>query len=370
MKKVKEIALRFNAKGEGIVNYDAITKVNKDYFKEWNDNTKFAKKVWFNNEDTNQMDYKIAISSDLIRTSVFNNHLKSPTITHHPMLMCDYFSNIDSLLRGWMFPVSGTLGFKRKSPVSLSKLIQTNNTKSVIEIGTKRGEMELKDVKDLENVEDVEKKKKSKSLRNTETIGYVEYSGTGFIDIQQLQFLSLDDMFDRLAFNSDYFGTFKEMFKNKYGFNLTSKHYTMVTESTKFPEKGVLFDTDILNLFVRHLLKNLYNFNVKRNTSYVHMSDLEYKPIYTDDSYNDSINDENGWIKINNQNEVDSITFDYEFYYQEADLDSISMLEEAKKYREINEAEEQKRKEEKKEADKIKRQLKKQQKENEQVSVD
>ena len=363
MKKVKEIALRFNAKGEGIVNYDAITKPNTDYFKEWHKNTKFAKKIWFRNEETNEIDYKIAISSDLIRTSVFNNHLKSPTITHHPKLMCDYFSNIDSLLRGWMFPVSGTLGFKRKSPVTLSKLIQTNNTKSVLEIGTKRGEIELKDIENLDE-------KKSTSLRNSETIGHIEYSGTGFIDIQQLQFLSLDDMFDRLAFNSDYFDTFKEIFKNKYGFELTSKHYLMLTESTKFPEKGVLFDTDILNLFVRHLLKNLYDFNVKRNTSYVHMSDLEYKPIYTDDSYNDSVNDENGWIKINNKNEIDSITFDYQIYYQEANLDSISMLDEAKEYRKRNEAEEQKRKEEKKEADKIKRNLKKQQKENEQVSVD
>lgn len=346
MKKVKDIALRFTAKGEGIVNYDdSSSKPNRDYFKIWNDNVKYAKKDWYYDEENKKMDYKIVISSDAIRSSIFNNHLKSPVISHHQKLLCDHFSNVNSLLRGWLFTVSGSLGFKRKSAVTIGKLVQTNNSKSVIQINTKRGEME---VKNIENPND----RKSKSLRYTETIGHIEYSGKGFIDIQQLQFLSLDDMFDRLGFNSDYFDTFKEMFKNKYGFDLTAKHYTMITEPTKFPEMGIRFNTEVLNLFVRHLLKIIYNFNIKRNTSYAYMDGLEYKVIYSDDSFNDSVNDERGWIKINNEVEIDSINFEYESYYEEADLNSISIVEEAKEFKKSNDNEEYERKEKKKELEK------------------
>lgn len=335
-RKLKQIALKINAKGNGIVNNDYKTYLNKTIHKNWNDNTSFAKKSFYLDEKGN-IQYKIQVSSDLIRSTVFNNTIKTPTLTHHKYLMCDYFSNIDSIMRGWFFGEKDTLGSKKKSAITLTKLTQTNNAVSYLEIGTKQGEIKLKDKINVEEetkpetddtTKNTKKKKKkgegSNSLRFVETIGDIEYSGDGFIDIQQLQFLSLDDMFDRLAFNPDYVPEFCKMFKNKYNYDINANYYTMTTDSSKLPEYGILLNDDIQNLLIKHFLKNLYNLTIKRSGSYLRLSELYYKPIYEDDSVKDMLDDENGWIKINNEKEIGDLNFEYSVYFVESNKDEIT----------------------------------------------
>ncbi len=76
--------------------------------------------------------------------------------------------------------------------------MQDSNSVSFMEIGTKSGDKRSGD-----------DSKGGLSLRNTECVGDITYSGKGSIDIAGLEFLSCDPIFDRYSFNPDEYDILK-----------------------------------------------------------------------------------------------------------------------------------------------------------------
>ena len=95
--------------------------------------------------------------------------------------------------------------YKKKSALTLTSAVQTNNALSSIEVGTTSG------------VKNTDENKSDNTLHYHETIGDITYLATGVIDLMQLQFVSMDEIFDRLALNSDYFNVYKN--SNFYRFS-------------------------------------------------------------------------------------------------------------------------------------------------------
>lgn len=316
MKKVKGILFNFELVGNDIVNFDS-----KDQRFQWNqlvgkqhcnyDNVNFAKKNWYI-DDNGKLTYKIKISSDCLRNAIFKGDFQcqSPNIADNELIFLNFLSSPASILRGYMLTTK-KYPYKKKSPVTITEAEQTCGAVSNIEIGSTSG-LKIAD----ENKSDI-------TLYYHESVGNIKYSGTGAIDLKELQFLSMDQVFDRMALNSDLFGDYSNFLKTKLSsFNSTPKYYYIDGTSVKIPELGVVFsDEDVVSL-VKEFFKRLLSLNISRRSSYVKISGLKIKFIY--DCVVDTLNDGN-WITI--ANETDIPEFEPEnFYVEETDFDKAKNL--------------------------------------------
>lgn len=317
MKKVKGILFNFDLVGTGIVNFD-----NKDQRFQWNqlsgkphckyDNVNFAKKNWYKDEN-GELTYKVKISSDCLRNAIFKTDFQcqSPNIADNELIFLIFLSSPASILRGYQFTTK-VYPYKKKSTVTITDAEQTCDAVSNIEIGSTSG-LKITD----ENKSDT-------TLHYHESVGNIKYSGAGAIDLKELQFLSMDQVFDRMALNSDLFDNYSKFLKTKLpSFNSTPKYYYIDGTSVKIPELGVVFsDEDVVTL-VKEFFKRLLSLNISRRNSYAKIYGLKIKFIY--DCTVDTLNENENWITIKNESEVPE--FEPEnFYVEEVDFDKAKEL--------------------------------------------
>ena len=326
MKKVKNILFRMKLKGRGIVNYDS--NKQKEVFKNLEtqkfshlrrttDNVMYAKKKFYGTGDDTK--YKIVISPQALRHYIFakETEIQSATLIHHDELLYAYMATPTSILRGYLFAKDET--FKRTSALRLYEVEQTNDAISTLEFFSKSGYKNS----------DKEKEGSDPTLYEKETIGDVEYTGSGCIDLMQLQFVSCDQVHGRYAFNPDMFPIYKGLMQSKMpSFNSELKYYTQIGSDSKEPEYGYLLSNENILEIVRDTIRKIANLNIKKTNAYAKTFELEYKLVY--DAIDDNMfTDENdNWIKITSEDDINAIDFETDFFYEEKDE------EEAKKIRE------------------------------------
>lgn len=317
MKKVKGILFNFDLVGNDIVNFDS-----KDQRYQWNqlsgkqrcnyDNVNFAKKNWYKDEN-DELTYKVKISSDCLRNAIFKNDFQyqSPNIADNELIFLTFLSSPASILRGYM-QTTKAYPYKKKSPITITEAEQTCNAVSNVEVGSTSG-LKITD----ENKSDT-------TLHYHESVGNIMYSGTGAIDLKELQFLSMDQVFDRMALNPDLFNNYSNFLKTKLpSFNSTPKYYYIDGTSVKIPELGVVFSNDDVVALVKEFFKRMLALNISRRNSYAKISGLKIKFIY--DCAIDTLNESENWITI--KNELDIPEFEpNNFYVEEADFDKAKEL--------------------------------------------
>lgn len=109
--------------------------------------------------------------------------MQSPKVQLSDNVLSYFISSIKGLLRGYTFLSPNNFSLCRESPLTCSSAIQTNSAKPYIELNSNSYPKESS------------ASAKCSILYYTETVGDVEYEAKGFIDIQNLQFLSCDDFF-------------------------------------------------------------------------------------------------------------------------------------------------------------------------------
>ena len=129
---------------------------------------------------------------------------------------------------------------------------------------------------------------KSASFYSKTTFGDTEYISYGSISIEQLQFIALDNKFDRAAMVikenqgeaiaqqiEDYIASLKTEATN----NLTPKavfHNNYVRMGTIFDEgeAGVLLNDDAIQLLVNEMLNRIENLVIRQAKGYMYVDDI------------------------------------------------------------------------------------------------
>lgn len=325
---VKNILFKMTLAGRGIVNYDSASQ--NSYLRELNvynthsidNNFKFSKKVFFKTGRKNEKgddiyDYKIKISQNCLRRHIFNDDVEftNSQVTYSKTIFCNYLTSIVGLTRGYTYPAmpdSGMDSVKRVSSFTICDAIQTNGAKTYIETCTRGGSRD------------------DTSLFNVETVGDITYGTMGNIDLQRMQFISCDPIYDRLAVSSDWCvdgGIYVTMIKNKYGdiYNGTCAHYILNSEtaSTRLGENGILLNKEMIVYLTKELLKRFLGISIKRAGAYANVDSLQIK--YVENALNDTFDNEDGWITLRNEAEIDALDFDPNIFYRSCDEEEIRL---------------------------------------------
>lgn len=316
-KKVKNILLRLKLKGYGIVNYDGgdqkwvFNSTELNTMKTIHNNVTYSKKNFYKNSE-GETDYKIKISSDCLKHSIFEKEIpfQSPNISHEKHILYSFIGSPAYILRGGFFEFGkGSFAYKKKAPFSLEDAQQTCGAMSILETFARSGKKKTDN-----SIDD----KADNTFFKKETVGDIEYLATGSLDLEQLQFVSTDIIFDRYAFNPDDFDLFSFFLKTRLNdFNSKLGYYGMVNSVNQIPEYGFKFSNDNIVSLVKHTLQNVLELNIKRKGASAQTFEFEYKLVYTpteDTRYN-----EDGWVSIKSMNDINSINFQSEDFYIEKD---------------------------------------------------
>lgn len=319
MKKVKSILFRVNAKGRGIINFDAShqKRLTKYMFfgpERNDDNISYSKKV-FSIDEEGRTTYKIMVSSQCVNHEVYGMEVPSmgQDIVAIEDLKFDFIASKTALLRGYMLTDSSKTEdakgavIKRKSPITLTDFIQTNNAKSYIPIGTASG------VRD------------SNSMYFKETIGDIEYASIGnSINLRELQFVSLDVRHDREAFSAEKFDLFREKFTETYPeFKSEIKYFLTNGSKIKIPELGFILPNDIMLDMLKFYFKNLLFTRITRNKSFFEVNDVQIKLVR--DPFVDTYSNEDGWMDLD-LDTINNLDFDVEDFYTEFNSEEAEMI--------------------------------------------
>lgn len=264
----------------------------------------YAKKNFYKDEN-GDLQFKLKISSDCLKNSIFSEDVLSqnPNIVNCDALLYSYIGSPVSLLRGYLF-ADKLSPFKRKGAFTIIDAEQTSKNVTNIETFSRSG---------VKNT-DTDNEKSDNSFYLKETVGDIEYSTIGNIDLMQLQFISCDQMFDRYAFNPDKFDLFKMFLTRQLNnFNSELAYYKQNTSVVELGEYGILLSNDNVVDLVNILLLKLNNINISRKNAFAKTSILEYKLVYN--PIEDKFADEDGWIKYDGT----PIEFDAHTFYTEMD---------------------------------------------------
>lgn len=319
MKKVKSILFRMNLEGKGVVNFDSndqkyMWNQLKNKERSAHDNVSFAKKNWY--LKNGELTYKLKISSDCLRHEIFREdfQFQSPNVANSPELLLAAISSPASILRGYMFAEKDCT-IKKRSCFTISDAEQTNDSVSSLETFSRSG----KKITD-ENLAD-------NSFFKKETVGEMQYNCEGFVDLRELQFISLDQIFDRLAINPDHYSIYKSLLETKIpGFNAEPKYYQLKKSEVRIPEFGILFSKEEIVALTKELLMRIFKINIFKSKSFAKIAKLEYKLVY--DSTVDTFYDNDGWNVISSEKDINAVDFDPEFYFVEEEKESAEKLRE------------------------------------------
>jgi hypothetical protein len=334
-------------KGRGVVNFDS----NEQKYM-WNNNTKktgqemvshdnvnFAKNRWYKNED-GSFNHKLIVSSNCMRHNIFSDDtlFQSPNIINNSTLLNSMIATPGLLLRGYMFAEKDPAkSIKRSSVLNITDAEQTNNAVSTIETFSRSGEKVVD-----ENKSDITFYKK-------ETVGEITYESIGSIDLMQMQFVSCDQLFDRLALNPDLFEDYSNFLSAKLpDFNSKLSYYQIKGSAIELPEYGFMLSKENIIFLTKELFKRLLNLKIRNASAYAETVNVQYKIITN--PFEDKMNNNDGWVNLT-EDGINSIDFEPENFYIEYNFAKAKELrleleEKAKARKEANKEEAAAKKEE------------------------
>lgn len=331
-KKVKQLIFESEMQGTGIVNYDFSDQrfifgkkennAKHNHLKYSNNNVSYSKKDFFyskNDKGENELDFKIKISSDSLKHSIYRNDLvaQTPAITHNKHILHSYLASEVALLRGVLFTNRGD-SLKRKGATTLTDAVQTNDAMPRLEVFSKSGSKEDSSKSDSDS---------SNNFFYMETVGDMTYRFSGYIDLLELSFISVDQFYDRKYFSEDDYTIFKEYFEKKFGSQLGEvKFYQKRNDVLNMPERGILLTEEQVKHLLRFYIRRLINLEIRRRKAYANVSSLRMKPFYVGDLVIDNNGD--NYIDLKSYDAVDEfvdgLSIDYD--YVEVDTEEATNL--------------------------------------------
>lgn len=303
MKKVegiKSVDFKIKAFGHGVVNWNGPTAVRPEGASEDVTNHSMPKLRGYSNltgkksdkgfkykKDPKDIDFqknRLYISQNCIRHHLFREQANDLHFADKKQLNVQkVLSSLTGLIRGYVIP---STQLKRTSPLLLEDFIdqlgngnyeQLSNSSSIEEIKGSDGTVDYK--------------RGENSIFSKTTFGDTEYISYGSISIEQLQFISLDNKFDRCAMviknnQGEQVAKSVEDFIKSLNPERNPKaifHANYVRKGTIYEEGevGILLDQEAIAILIETALEMLEELAIRQGKGYMYVDSVEV-------DYNDS----------------------------------------------------------------------------------
>ena len=257
---VKYIDINVTLRGRGILNFDSTTKRKNSYemnnqfgmYNKWlvsngflkipfSENLKFSKANYY--EEVDKPVVRIPkLSGDWIRHQLFlaSTPKNNSNVTLSDVTLLESIVHPDNIIRGYchMLPDNGTI--KRKSGVDVSDAELSNGAIPTLDIQSTSGA------------------RNDNSMFYRENIGDAEWKFKLVINLNELKFISMSDIYDRRAvkkeFEDAYVKRLNEFFETT---DIVPNYYYTRGGTNNIPEYGILLSDDQTRQLVNRILKNI-----------------------------------------------------------------------------------------------------------------
>lgn len=292
-------------------------------------NTVFHKKEFFSEDGKDYFRYKV--SRDCIRHAMFQETMPffNASLAMLPQVLFNAVTKPEMIVRGYMF-ADGNLPttFKKKSAITISDAVSTDKMDNVqLEIKSRAGYKGAGE--DTVSIDDDgnerNEHKSSNSLFFTESVGEHDYTAKMFINLSELQFFPMDELYSRPAAIYTTVAEREHFMKSlKRNFGVTEdikqqayyiKDAVMGEESA---EEGILFTPEMVDKMVHVVLNNIINTHIERPAcgGIFEFVEMELSLNYSDGTTKN--------ITVKNVSDIDNIFFGYEQVYFPADEERIA----------------------------------------------
>lgn len=281
-KKINKVSLIVDLNGYGLVNYNG-SEVPSRFYGQMKDangrpnqNGSFAKENIYTetitDSDGKTKEIKVPkkiISSNLLRKEILGdeNSVNADKLISNDKLRVAFLSQDNVIARGFMC-AGRSLTLKRKGGVTVLDAEQTSNTVTWLETRTKEGERD------------------GNSLHFKETCGDIEYQSEIFFDIKQLQFISIDDNYDRMSLTEKDVNGFINHIDTRYGKGNATLGNWGTTHLNVMGEQGIVLNNKVVANIIRETIKRILTIDIKRANSFAKTSLVKVAFGYEGDDIN------------------------------------------------------------------------------------
>lgn len=316
-------AVKFTAMfdGEGCVNFDSVSQrfflnsngLGSDFTQ--NKNIALAKKIFKNvvtPDGKNKTLFKYKVSSDCLRHAIYEDVMpfQNPSISSVPTILYNAIAMPCYITRGYLFTQKSSNSLKKRG-ITICDAYETGEWRDSIsfDFHSRTGGKDTS-VKEEDDSNDT-------TIYNIENIGINTYSSEGYIDLTELQFISADPLYDRMAVDADgganeiiYLNALK---RNLPTFNGNFDYYYIKNTycNDEWAERGILLDKESVDFLIKDVFKHIMNVNITRRNAYFRFKSLCISVIM-DDGVTENT------ITITPDN-INDFTFEYSTKYFVAD---------------------------------------------------
>lgn len=265
---VKSVDIKIEAEGFGVVNFNGSASIfSHDAGKHVNNHmlpkmrgVDIMRVKYFKDIDENA---KLYISQNCIKNGLFGGftyNLKSVSLDN----VSDVLASLVGLVRGFVI-AEGSTSLKRKSPLLIEDFVAEEGTTLNYEQFSQAGV------------------RNETSIFSKHTVGEVKYTSFASINIEDLQFLPLEDTHNRSCYReivSEEAG--QELaekiteFLKSLDFNgefepkaIFSNNYVRINAISKEGEAGILLNNDAIQIVVNEIIDLIENLYISRSRAYV-----------------------------------------------------------------------------------------------------
>lgn len=211
---------------------------------------------------------KLYISQNCIKSEIFRSFtygLKEVSLAN----VDEVLQSLVGLVRGYVI-AEGSTSLKRKSPLFLEDFVAEEGTKLNYEQFSQSAA------------------RNETSIFSKHTVGEVKYTAFGSINIEDLQFLPLEDSLGRSCYReviteneghslaeaiTSYLKTL-DFNGDKYPEAIFSNNYVRINAVSKAGEAGILLNDDAISLLVEEVLSLIRELYISRSRAYVEVKDF------------------------------------------------------------------------------------------------
>lgn len=290
---IKSVDFKITAYGHGVVNYNGPTALSNDG--QTVENHTLPKLRGYTNltgkikeetgykykKEAGDIDFKqtpLYISQNCIRHHLFREQAYDLHFAHEKGLE-KVLTSLTGLIRGYVVPASQC---KRTSPLLLEDFVDQLGNGNFEQMGRSGSKEKEKNKKGEES---------SNSFFSKTTFGDTQYLAYGSISIEQLQFISLDNKFDRCAMiikdnQGEQIAKQIQEFIQSLDPNRSPKatfHANYVRKGSIYRqgEVGILLDDVAIDILVQATLDLIANLAIRQAKGYMYVDEIEV-------DYNDS----------------------------------------------------------------------------------
>lgn len=274
----KTIKIRLDLAGHGVVQTSgdekSLTFRRADIDSQSHDNVTYAKGNFIQVSDASgkpvldkngmpKLRKILKISGDGLRHAIHAAAMPAhtPNILLSDAARVYFLANADTLLRGWFAASSQE---RKRSAYALTSAEDKNAVLSV--------EMFSNSAPKVGKADQVQNEdgsiKSDTSLFARETTGDTSYTATGFIDIDELRFISVSDIYGRRAISDDVAELYRQALSANLGSEVDVPRYWRRRDgASNIPERGILLTDAQVQHLVTYLLKRMSEIHIVKSQS-------------------------------------------------------------------------------------------------------